>query len=506
MSKIKKILAVLVTLAMVMAMSVTAFADGPSATITVNNLDSATSISYLQIIEPDQSTETGWTFVNGAYDQFKAVTSLGSLTDQQIIWKMIKYADNTATNIPVDTVAITAAELQAAMKNVDTHLGAKYVTTGVSNNAITVSKAGVYAIKAIDTEFYVYTPMAAYVSFGNYDTTTGVPSSLVNATVNAKRTRLDIEKTNDQADGVVEIGKTVTYTVNTNIPYFADDIPDASVLYQITDTIDGASYVLNTDNKVDVTVQIGTASSVVKSVAVTKSSDNKDQIIIDLSEYAKNRANANAPVVITYSAMVTGEIVGNSVVPGDGSHEFVPKTNTLYTGKITMTKTGKNQEKLANAGFVVYRMFTVVNGDETNLVKKYALVTKDTTKTTSNEYVLTGWTESLETAKEENNLIMTDANGEAVVRGLDDSYNDYTFQEVKAPEGYSINTNDSVAVWGDNQTAENRTGTASMTDTKLNALPSTGGIGTTIFTVGGCLIMIAAAALFFVSRRKASNK
>lgn len=41
-----------------------------------------------------------------------------------------------------------------------------------------------------------------------------------------------------------------------------------------------------------------------------------------------------------------------------------------------------------------------------------------------------------------------------------------------------------------------------MADTKLNALPGTGGIGTTIFTIGGCLIMIIAAALFFASRRK----
>ena len=46
------------------------------------------------------------------------------------------------------------------------------------------------------------------------------------------------------------------------------------------------------------------------------------------------------------------------------------------------------------------------------------------------------------------------------------------------------------------------TGNATMNDTKLSALPGTGGIGTTIFTIGGCLIMIAAAGLFFASRRK----
>ena len=39
-------------------------------------------------------------------------------------------------------------------------------------------------------------------------------------------------------------------------------------------------------------------------------------------------------------------------------------------------------------------------------------------------------------------------------------------------------------------------------NTKLSELPSTGGIGTTIFTIGGCIIMIIAAGLFFASRRK----
>ena len=39
-------------------------------------------------------------------------------------------------------------------------------------------------------------------------------------------------------------------------------------------------------------------------------------------------------------------------------------------------------------------------------------------------------------------------------------------------------------------------------DTKLIALPETGGIGTVIFTVGGCALMIAAAILFFANRKK----
>ena len=267
------------------------------------------------------------------------------------------------------------------------------------------------------------------------------------------------------------------------------------VTYKITDTIEGATYVTN-NGKVDVSVKIGDADPITKSVEVTTPEEGKQQIVIDLKDVAANRKNANAPVVITYKATVTSEIVNNTVVPGDGKHEYKSAVNTLYTGKITITKTDDNEKnpvKLKNAGFVIYR----TEGNKT----LYALVSKDATKTENNEYVLTGWTENLDTAKVDSNLIMTDTNGEAVVRGLDDSYT-YSFKEIKAPEGYSVNTTDSLATWGNGQTANARTGAASMTDTKLSALPETGGIGTTIFTIVGCGIMIAAAGLFFASRRK----
>ena len=47
--------------------------------------------------------------------------------------------------------------------------------------------------------------------------------------------------------------------------------------------------------------------------------------------------------------------------------------------------------------------------------------------------------------------------------------------------------------------------THEIKNTKLASLPSTGGIGTTIFTVGGCAIMIIAAGLYFATRRKSAK-
>lgn len=489
----KKIGALLVAAVMVLSMCTAAFAAVKSATITVNNLDTNATISYLEIIVPDQTTETGWAFANGAADKFKEVFS--GLSDQQIIWKLIKYADGNA-EVPTGLTPATATDFQTAMSKVETDLGNSYKP--VSGNTITATTAGVYAIKATTTDDanYVYSPMAAFVSFKTY---TDVPTELENETVNAKRTTIKIEKSSNETDGVVEINKEVTYTVKTNVPYISDAVANDDVNYTITDTIDGAVYSVNDEGKLVVSVKIGTAEPVDRVVNVTENAEGKKQFVLDLSDVARVRTNANAEVVITYNAIVKSEVVNNSVEPNDGTHQFTPKTNTLYTGKITMTKTddgNKEKVRLANAGFVIYR----VDSAKTY----YALVSKDIEKT-NNEYVVTGWTENFDTAKADGNLIITDTNGEAVVRGLDDSYT-YNFKEIKAPEGYSVNTTDSVATWGTNQTAANRTGTATMSDTKLNSLPSTGGMGTYLFTIIGVVVMAGAAGAFFISRKKGSEE
>ena len=121
----------------------------------------------------------------------------------------------------------------------------------------------------------------------------------------------------------------------------------------------------------------------------------------------------------------------------------------------------------------------------------------------------------------------TSADGTATFKGLDANKTYYVL-ETKAPAGYSLNDK-AIQLTGANVTmaptrtedVKNAEGTKveytkeitavqsvtnfrneEYTDTNLSALPSTGGIGTTIFTIGGCAIMIVAAGLFFATRRK----
>lgn len=471
-------MAMLLAMVMVLGMTVTAMAAPNSAKITVNNLDKDATIKSVQVIAPDTSKPTGWTFVNGAETAYAKAFGYENATEenqQNIIWKLI-LKQNPNAEVPEGTVAATTEEIQRALENVVGY-------SDVEGNVITVNQAGVCAIKATTTnaKVYVYSPMAAYVAFTNYNTSTGAPESLQDVTVNAKRTTLSVEKDSDEKDNVVEVGKEVEYTITTTVPYVKDNV--AEVKYTLKDTIEGATY--NTVNgKLDAVVTLGNKEYL--GIEFKIAEDGKS-FTADLSKIAEDRTNANKELRITYKATVTGLVVNNKVEMGDGTHTPWTNEDVLYTGSITMTKTGEEKELLANAGFKVYRKSD----------GKFAVATKVEDK---DEYEVTAWTDKEEKAT----MMFTGTKGTFVVKGLDDSET-YKFKEVQAPEGYSINTEDSTAKWEADSPENNKVGSASMADTKLSSLPETGGIGTTIFTIGGCAIMVAAAGLFFASRRKANK-
>lgn len=83
----KKIGALLVAAVMVLSMCTAAFAADGKIVITVNDengnlLSEEATLKYLQVIAPDQTTETGWKFVNGAETAYK--TAFNVSDDQKV--------------------------------------------------------------------------------------------------------------------------------------------------------------------------------------------------------------------------------------------------------------------------------------------------------------------------------------------------------------------------------------------------------------------------------------
>ena len=475
MSKVKRILSVIMAMVMVLAMSVPTFAAGENATITLKRFDKANKVEYMQIIQKDETKTSGWAFTNGAGKCFTEAFELTDSEDaqQQVIWGLIKYNDNSV-KLPTGVTAVTAtaAKIDLALSKVAALTG---FTVAKNKESIEVNAAGVYAIKAEETGF-TYKTATAYVGFGEpYPTLTG-------AEVTAKKSPTSVDKIVADGDHVVAIGDIVTYTIEAYVP-FIDAANTDNRTFTITDKITGADYYLAGPNSVNNVTMVGKDGQV---GTIVVNEDGKG-FTIDLSELVADTSNPNAgkKITVTYTAKVKELTVENTAGShtADATYGGNNVSVKLFTGEITLLKYGDSDEAnvLKDAEFEVSK-------DEAATPLKFKLHENGNYRYAPD-------------AEDASTVVKTNAEGKIVVEGL--NVGTYHFKETKAPEGYSINTD------GKDITLT-QTGVATaivkasgkLNDTKLNALPSTGGIGTTIFTIGGCAIMIVAAGLFFATRRK----
>lgn len=302
-------------------------------------------------------------------------------------------------------------------------------------------------------------------------------------TLVAKSTGYDVKK--EAQDGFVKRGEEVTFKITTTFPSFETaDSKDNN--FKIIDTPTGL------DIKEITSVEIGNAPlTAVEDYTTSKATNGEYTIEFTQKTIGTTNANAGKTVVVQYKAIVTSEEgytntantfrkdvnMGNTEVKG-------------YTGTIKLTKYAENGTTvLKGAEFKLYK------GSKTDVKEKNIEALKFV-KISDDVYKL-----ALDTDEDKTSTLVS-KNGVLTVKGLDEG--EYWFEETKAPEGYSINTNGATATITENKT-QNVTVNASLTDSKLSALPSTGGIGTTIFTIAGCLIMVTAAGLFFASRKKANK-
>ncbi len=501
MKKMKKLFAVLLTLAMVFGMSMTSFAaDKNTITISGKGLDAeGAGANYGQIIKENRESTLGWQFADDNIKN-KFVEAWNNTNDPKttldangVIAELInlgvlesKAGENK--NVEAGTIngstnlsAALAAVTSAATNNLDLKTGADVSATG----------KGLYIVTA-HSDGYTYLPMAAYMNT-NGD----------NVAVVAKGAKDQLNKKVAESGKSVAPSDEVNYTIDEEYLYIA---PNANPkTFTITDKLTNGTFKANTVEVVlKNSINDTTGKELVADTDYTINSyANGTDLTVDFSKHY-NSAYAGKIVVITYIA-IAGEVtteapLTNNAHSSNGTGKIVEVKPVSF--KVIKVDKDTTNKKLPDAEFQLYKE---ANESDANAVS----LTLDNKTTVYGIPV--------------GNVIKTDNNGEASVNNLD-AQATYYVKETKAPNGYSLNDFAYQLSGADVQPASTITKTEgnvtytiqtytyknfkdiTVKDSKLSALPSTGGIGTTIFTIAGCVIMIAAAGLFFASRKKSDNK
>jgi LPXTG-motif cell wall-anchored protein len=501
MSKVKRILSVIMAMVMVLAMSVPTFAATTvnPTTITVNGAKGAT-LKYVQIVKADATDPSGWVFadveedgnsvygnavkaafgVNTYAEAIKALTAIGE-TPANKNAEAGTINNNTALATALEAITVTGNEVTA---NNDS-----YVLTDKAD-------AGLYVIVA-NKEGVTYNRMLAYVAYNDAAT------ALVPATVTAKGSEDQIKKVIVDADDATDTGSTVMkgdridYKITTEYPYYPANAE--STTFVIKDTLENATF--------DETVPVTVAGVPEVGYTITFNNDKTEMTIT----FDYDSTLAGTTVEISYAAIVgeisNGEEVKNAATSTTEKGYTIAEVNSPSAEFTVIKVDEKDQNKKINgAEFTLYvadengAEKVTYNGETIKVRKVEAKTTTGTTKAGADE-------------------------GKVTFKGLD-AEKDYYVVETKAPAGYSINNkvyklSGAELIKGTPVASEKQKDTndveftkltttntvtnfndQTVTDTKLSSLPSTGGIGTTIFTIGGCAIMIVAAGLFFATRRK----
>lgn len=463
----KKIGALLVAAVMVLSMCTAVFAtqvkDHYADKITVTNLaaDVATTLNVYNIIylDVDNAGNQTWKVVDWAKDYIEEDTTNGEF----------KIKDNKSEDLK------NAADARTADYTA--------IESGTSHE-FTNLPIGAYVIRAFDTKG-TYSLMVA----NTYDKAGDTYMASKSANVVAKMSEYKVTKAAD--DKFVRRGQRVNFTVTTQMASKTNAKNEELKTFKVVDTSKG----LKADSFVLDSVKIAGEAKTVDTLKVT-TVPNKDGTVtytVDLSDFI-SATEAGTTIEVKYSAIVENDhTYNNSATVDSNTVDYVPGIVNGHTGTVTLKKVDIKGNTLNGAEFQLLKV--------TSAGKESAEATKtpvSVVRVSAGEYKV-----ALDGEKDATTTLVA-TNGTLKVTGLDEG--NYEFKETKAPTGYKVSSENKAFTMTADEENEVTVNAGEFVNTKLSSLPSTGGMGTYLFTIIGVVVMAGAAGAFFISRRKGSEE
>lgn len=526
----KKIGALLMAAVMVLSMCTAVFAAqeptaADTATITVNNVEAGLTVTAYQITK-------------AKYEAGKGFQGYEKVDSNYVI---------------ADVLAPTAKEVTALAKVVAGSAdGVQLKGNGTTYTAKVAAGYWIVLVTAgTNTPAKVYNPMLAGVYYsvnGTDNTMTSTPIdasqkwSLNGTEAYAKSNEVTVDKAivepgsgNSKGDDVA-IGDEVNYKITSTIPDYSAEYnkKNSQVTYTIHDTLNGLAV-----KEGSVVVKVGGETVTAGNATFTLTAKDQTVTVAFAKEFILSHGGKN--VEVTYTATLTDDTKVN----------FDAHTNTVYveyTNSPSSDTTARTDEK--KTYHYTFAIDGNINGSSetanrttTELVKvdenEKVISTKSESQIDSSKeiHVGAGATFTLTSTTDPNKVYTatTDENGYMTFKGLDAGT--YKLVETVAPEGFTLDTQEhtvvitpkynadgtlasySITIDGkttstyeatyDNGVIEEINGESHVTkikNTKMGTLPSTGGMGTYLFTIIGVVVMAVAAGAFFISRRRGSEE
>lgn len=548
--KIKQLASILLALVMVLGLSMTAFADeNYKITITNPQVDDVYSAYKIFDVKTDgndaysytiKSTDMWW---NDVLIYMGGGTTAATATDEV-------YSGEGITLTPAAGVANTytvecgddfsAAQFAEFLAGKATVEGSSYSVTATSSK-VTASDSSV-DIALTSGGYYLVTCSGASHTTALAELNTAAPT--VKITDKNEGQTVDKKQADAPAEGAtptygdealnVQIGDTVYYQITGTVP---DRTGYTSYSWKITDTLSEGL----TLNQSSIVVKVGNDTITPDSNDTWTLTSSATGFTLE-GDLVKGNYTTEAQIEVTYTAIVNDKAItgvyDNKVElsysndPNDNTSKGTyTETTEVYDANITVVKydgdtatesdgnlTAKDETAgisyLSGAKFVLYRM----NGQNKEYYKYTAAAE------TPNTPAAVSWVSDMSSAT----VLTTDAKGKlsdtttglTSFAGLEDG--EYYLLETEAPDGYNL-LKDPVLVKIDGSGDKNGDGTV-KTDTATGKtvrtltannnvankagteLPSTGGMGTTIFYIIGGILVVAAAVLLITRRRMNASK